>query len=196
MTSLAGSSMAKDKSWTRTRTKDQSGSDALASVFIDAHGKEAKIPESVVKRWELMAALQIRRGFNRKDFMDKMLAGYLMDEETTRKYIVVEGLTTFHKIQDILDEVHNRVVKEGRTLCEEELGMLTGIAKVSESITSMMESIIKISAGGKAASKGLVVSEPTNEAPNFYKQDIHVHVNGDKPNEKVIEVPPQENRLL
>lgn len=180
-----------------TRAKKAVSADARKITYRNEEGKDVSIPNEEIERWELLSALQLKKGFNKNGFVDKMVAGYLMDSETTRRFLVIVGLGNLRKMEDVLDELRERVVVEKRTLCEEEIGMITGMAKVSESFTLMMESIIKISGARTNKVIGLPNLKlpegvPPQEAPAFYGVNVTVNSNGqnaEKPAISVEQVP-------
>jgi len=160
--------------------------------YVNEDGKLVKIPQTDIERFLLIAELGMKNGFNKNGFMEKMMAGYLMDSETTRRYLVTSGLNNLTKVQDIVDEIFNRTVKEKRTLCEEEVKTIEVVSKVASAFNEISESIVRISGArsqgsGKYGKIALPPGDDSAQTPNFYKNETHIHLGEKK--EKIVEQP-------
>lgn len=172
---------------------------ALGISYINEEGKEAKIPESEIARWRFINDLQMNGGFNKDKFIDKMIAGYLMDSETVRRFLVTEGLNNYRKLEDIIDEISKRVTSEHKTLCEEEIETMNVAIEAVKALPGIMESIIKISGAKTNKVMGLPnlrlpEGVAPQEAPNFYAV-VNVNsggANAEKPAVSVEQIQPEK----
>jgi len=179
------------------RSKASVLKDAKSVTYRNEDGKEVKIPEADISRWTAISELPSKNGFNKFHFIDKMTAGYMMDAESTRRFLVVSGLNNLRRVEEIMLEMRKRVTEEKRTMNEDELNTLKSLCSVMETVTMMSESIIKISGAKTNSVKGLTAlpipdGAPDN-TPSFYKQEVHIHTNGQSPPEKSINIPSPDS---
>jgi len=183
-----------------TRSKNAVIKDLKSVTYINEEGKEVSIPESEINRFVLISNLQMKKGFNKEGFIDKMAAGYLMDSETVRRFLVVNGLNQMKKMEDVAEEIRVRVVIKKAAFSEDEVATMKVICDVAKAFNEMSESIIKIAGARTNRTKSLPALHlpdgvAPQTAPGFYSQnktDIHVHVdgkNGEKPAVNVEEAP-------